>query len=104
MINSIKATIGDIIIFTADERNNTLGEMECEAIKENEIYKMIIKVDADYLKDEKTVYPIRIDPSIEVNYSNNGTGGIQDVTINSSAGSNGSTTILTVGKRNTYGK
>ena len=101
---SIKATIGDIIIFTADERNNTLGEMECEAIKENEIYKMIIKVDADYLKDEKTVYPIRIDPSIEVSYSSDGDGAIQDVTINSNAGSNGSATILTVGKRNTYGK
>lgn len=101
---NIRATIGDIIIFTADERNNTFGQLECEAVKENEIYKMIIKVDADYLKDEKTVYPIRIDPTIEVSYSNNGAGGIQDVTINSSAGSNGSATILTVGKRNTYGK
>ena len=101
---SIRATIGDIIIFTADERNNTFGEMEVETVKEHQSYKMIIKVDADYLKDERTVYPIRIDPSIEVSYSSDGDGAIQDVTINSNAGSNGSATILTVGKRNTYGK
>ena len=72
-----KANIGDIIIFTADERNNTLGELSCIEIKENQIYGLTIHVDAEYLKDEKTVYPIRIDPTLEVT----GTGAIEDVTV-----------------------
>lgn len=72
-----KANIGDIIIFTADERNNTLGELSCIEIKENQIYGLTIHVDAEYLKDEKTVYPIRIDPTLEVT----GTGAIEDVSV-----------------------
>lgn len=72
-----KANIGDIIIFTADERNNTLGELSCEEIKPNYAYLLTIHVDAEYLKDEKTVYPIRIDPTLEVT----GTGAIEDVTV-----------------------
>ncbi|MBQ3599170.1 MAG: DNRLRE domain-containing protein [Clostridia bacterium] len=74
-----KANIGDIIIFTADERNNTLGELSCIEIKENQIYGLTIHVDAEYLKDEKTVYPIRIDPTLEVTDSANAP--IEDVTV-----------------------
>lgn len=99
----IKATLGDIIIFTADERNNAFGRLTHETIRENEEYKLTIHVDADYLRDEATVYPIRIDPTIEINYDNNGTGGIQDVTINSTAGSSGTSGSLFVGKRANYG-
>jgi len=79
---NVKATIGDIIIFTADERNNTFGSMTHTVVKENEIYAMTVHVDAEFLKDPKTVYPIRIDPTIEVNYGNNGAGAILDATIN----------------------
>lgn len=96
----IKATIGDIIIFTADERNNAFGEMTHTTVRDNQEYLMTIHIDAEYLKDEKTVYPIRIDPTIEVT---TGTGAIQDVTLNSLRGSNGSSDVLTVGKRDTYG-
>ncbi len=99
----IKATLGDIIIFTADERNNALGSMTHETVKENEQYIITIHVDADYLKDEKTVYPIRIDPTIEITYDNNGSSAIQDVTINQNSGSSGTSGSLYVGKRNTYG-
>ena len=101
--NEIKATIGDIIIFTADERNNTFGSMTYETITANEEYLMTIHVDADYLKDEKTVYPIRIDPTIEISYENNGAGAIQDVTLNSLQGSSGTSGSIMVGKRETYG-
>ena len=100
---NIKATIGDIIIFTADERNNTFGSMSYETIRENQEYKLTIHVDADYLRDENTAYPIRIDPTIEINYDDNGSGAIQDVTINSEAGSSGSSGSLFVGKREKYG-
>ena len=79
-----KATVGDIIIFTADERNNTFGRMTHETVRENQEYLMTIHVDADYLRSEATAYPIRIDPTIEVT---SGTGAIEDTTINSLRGS-----------------
>ena len=95
--NEIKATIGDIIIFTADERNNTFGSMTYETITAKEEYLMTIHVDADYLKDEKTVYPIRIDPTLEINYDNDDNGdAIEDVTINYLTGSNATSTSLMV--------
>ncbi len=99
----IKATLGDIIIFTADERNNALGSMSHITVRENQQYLITIHIDAEYLRDEKTVYPIRIDPTIEITYDNNGAGAIQDVTVNSTAGSSGSSGSIYVGKRNTYG-
>jgi hypothetical protein len=101
--DNIKATIGDIIIFTADEKNNTMGNLTAQVVKPGQIYLMTIQVDADYLKDEKTVYPIRIDPTIEISYSNNGSGAIEDATINNAAGSAGTSGSLFVGKRETYG-
>lgn len=98
-----RAYLGDIIIFTADERNNTFGSMTAETIRANEEYKLTIHVDADYLKDERTAYPIRIDPTISVNYGASGAGAIEDVTLNSLSGSDGDSWSLTVGKRATYG-
>lgn len=99
----IKATIGDVIIFTADEMNNTYGYMTVETVKEGEEYLLTIHIDEEYLKDEKTVYPIRIDPTVEINYDNNESGGIEDVTINSMSGSNGSSGSLSIGLREKYG-
>ncbi len=100
---TVRATIGDIIIFTADERNNAFGTLTHQTVKENHTYLLTIGVDADYLADEKTVYPIRIDPTIEVNYADDGAGAIEDVTINSNSGSAPNSTSLMVGKRETYG-
>lgn len=100
---NIKAIIGDIIIFTADEKNNTMGRLTSQAVNPGQIYTMTIHVDADYLKDKKTLYPIRIDPTIEISYSKNGAGAIEDATINSSAGSAGTSGSLYIGKRETYG-
>lgn len=100
----IQATIGDIIVFTADERNNTMGSITCETVCANQEYNLTIHLDDEYLADENTIYPIRIDPSIEVNYNNSGAGAIEDVTLNSSTGSDGLSGSLFVGKRQTYGK
>ena len=100
---NIVATIGDIIVFTADERNNCMGSMTHETILENQEYRMTIHLDSEYLQDEKTVYPIRIDPTIEINYTQNGAGAIEDTTINSLQGSSGSSSSLYIGKRATYG-
>lgn len=100
---NIGVSIGDIIIFTADEKNNTFGELKFEPVIENNVYIFTIVLDKDYLLDEKTAYPITIDPTIEINY-NSGPGAIQDVTINSLTGSDGTSGSLFIGKRTTFGK
>ena len=94
-----KANIGDIIIFTADERNNTLGALSCEEIKENQIYRLTIHIDAEYLKDEKTVYPIRIDPTLEITSATT-EGAIEDVTVQTNATYSGTLGILYLGTSN----
>lgn len=99
----IKASIGDIIVFTADERNNTLGSMTAETITEGEAYLLTIRLDADYLQDENTVYPIRIDPTIELTYSGSGAGAIEDVTIIQKGYYYGTAGSLMVGRYETNG-
>ena len=94
----IKASIGDIIIFTADERNNTFGNLHFETVTENEEYAFTIILDEDYLRNEKTAYPITIDPTIEINYDNNGAGAIEDVTINENVTFSGTSGSLYVGR------
>lgn len=95
---NVEATIGDIIVFTADERNNTMGSMTYETVRANQEYTLTIHLDADYLADEDTAYPIRIDPTIEINYDNNGAGAIEDVTINELATFSGTSGSLYVGR------
>lgn len=99
----IKASIGDIIIFTADNRNNTFGQIIPTTIVEKQEYLLTIVVDESFLSDENTVYPIRIDPTVEINYDNNGTGAIEDITISSQASSSGSSGSLYIGLRQSQG-
>ena len=99
----IKAAIGDVIVFTADEKNNTMGMMEAETLKENHSYLLTIVLDAQYLADPNTAYPIRIDPTIDINYDANGSGAIEDVTIYSQVTPDGASTSLFVGLRETRG-
>ena len=97
----IKASIGDILIFTADERNNTFGDLLFDTIVENEEYAFTIILNAEYLKDEKTVYPITIDPTINVKIDDpdyGGTGAIEDVTINENVTFSGTSGSLYVGR------
>jgi len=79
----IKAALGQVIVFTADERNNTFGEMRAQTIKENQIYALTIVLDAAYLADPATAYPIRIDPTVTLTYEADGATAIEDVTIQS---------------------
>ena len=99
----IKAAIGDVIVFTADEKNNTMGTMVAETLKENHSYLLTIVLDAQYLADPNTAYPIRIDPTIDINYDANGSGAIEDVTIYSNVTPDGASTSLFVGLRETRG-
>ena len=100
---AVKAQLGDIIIFTADDRNNTMGDMVAKTVVENQEYLLTILVDPEFLADEKTAYPIRIDPTIDISHENNGDGAIEDVTINSNDGSDGTAYSLSVGLREGYG-
>ena len=97
---AVKATIGDILIFTADERNNALGTLTHETVQDKQAYTLTIHLDDEYLRDENTAYPIRIDPTIEITSA---AGAIEDVTLNSLSGSDGDSWSLTIGKRATYG-
>lgn len=99
---NIEASIGDIIIFTADERNNAFGDIEPKTIVENQEYLLNIVVDADYLADPATTYPIRIDPTVKINY-NYGAGAVEDITISTNTNYSGSYDYLFVGRRQTEG-
>lgn len=98
-----KATLGDIIIFTADERNNAFGSMTYKTVADDQEYIITIHVDDEYLKDERTVYPIRIDPTIEIVYDGVNASAIEDVTLNSLDTSAPNSGSLLVGKRGNYG-
>lgn len=80
---NIQGTIGDIIVFTADERNNTLGQLQAVTVKENGIYLLTIVLEADYLADPNTQYPIRIDPTVSLTYAESGADAIEDVVLQS---------------------
>ena len=55
------------------------------------------------MADPATTYPIRIDPTIEIKYSNNGAGAIEDITISTNTNFSGTYTSLYVGRRSTEG-
>lgn len=96
------ATLGDVIVFTADEKNNRLCEMDYVTLEASQKYLLTIYLDEEYLKDPNTVYPIRIDPTIEITYSNSPSG-IVDVTISENASSSITSGSLYVGKRSSEG-
>lgn len=60
--------------------------MKYRTVAENQEYILTIQLDDSYLRDGKTAYPIRIDPTIEIG-NNASTNGIHDVTLNSNSGS-----------------
>ena len=99
----VKATLSEILIFTADDRNNRVGDMSVETVRANEEYVVTLELDENYLSDPLTAYPLIIDPSIDITYENSGADAIEDATINSAAGTSGSGTTLNVGLRSSYG-
>ena len=100
---NVKAVIGDVIIYTADNKNNMIGTMSSQTVKDNEMYMITIHLDEEFLKNADTAYPIIIDPTIEIN-SSSASSAISDVAIFSEAASDGSSTFLYAGKHSTVGK
>ncbi len=97
------AYLGEIIVFTADEKNNFFGDLEIEEITFREEYRVTVVLDGERLASEQTAYPITIDPEINIIYEESGANALEDATINSLSGTSGSATSLHVGPRNTYG-
>ena len=105
---TVVANIGDIIVFTADNRNNTFGEISYETVTEGSDYILRISLSAGYLSDPDTHYPIYIDPTITVAYNANNSStwnDIEDITVNQNAAADSPSHVtLYAGKgSNTYG-
>lgn len=95
---NVKVSMGDVLVFSADEKNNIFGTYRFTSIVDDAEYMVTIVLDEDYLKNPNTQYPITIDPTLEINYANNGAGAIQDVTINQNTTYGGTSGSLYVGR------
>ncbi|MGM9679891.1 MAG: leucine-rich repeat protein, partial [Eubacteriales bacterium] len=91
---TVCGSLSDIIIFTADERNNTYGEMSVETVVENEQYRLTVRLDDAWLSDANTAYPITIDPSITLTAS----GDIEDIVVGTSTTYSADSGSLYVGR------
>ena len=60
----VKATLGEVIVFSADNKNNTFGKYTIKELEKNSRYKVTVSVDREYLTDPKTKYPVKIDPNL----------------------------------------
>lgn len=77
----VTAMLGDIIIFDANNNRSMDGSITYSMVRENEEYLLTVHVSEDYLSADTTAYPIRIDPTITINYTNSGSGAIEDGTL-----------------------
>lgn len=59
-----KAVIGEIVVFSADNKNNTFGEYTVKEKVKNSLYTVTISVDEEYLTSPDTTYPVTIDPTV----------------------------------------
>ncbi len=59
-----KAVIGEIVVFSADNQNNTFGEYTIKEKVKNSLYIVTINVDKEYLTSPDTTYPVTIDPTV----------------------------------------
>lgn len=60
-------TIGDIIIYDSDN-NISFGNLSFEEIDQNNEYIISVNVDSDFLTSPDTIYPVYVDPTIEIDY------------------------------------
>jgi len=79
-ITSTEVHIGEVIIFDSVGKR-TFGTMRIESIIENQQYLMTIIADKEFLVCEKTVYPVRVDPSVTIQSFTGNTKNILDATL-----------------------
>lgn len=69
--------LGDV--FTSDATGQfSIGTMTSQTITAGQIYRITITADEEFLTDDATVYPVTIDPTLEISSSSSS---IEDVTI-----------------------
>lgn len=61
----VKATLGEVVVFSADNKNNTFGKYKVEELEKNSRYKVTVSVDRECLTDPKTKYPVKINPDLK---------------------------------------
>jgi hypothetical protein len=71
--------LGDVVSFDARGRFS-VGTMTAQTVTAGQIYRLTLTVDEAFLTDPNTVYPVSIDPTLEVS-DNNAAGSIEDVSI-----------------------
>lgn len=65
--DSAVANIGEIIVFDSSQKS-CIGDVSYQTIQENQEYTLTISVHDSFLTDESIVYPVYIDPTIEIDY------------------------------------
>ncbi|MCH5324584.1 MAG: Ig-like domain-containing protein [Eubacterium sp.] len=73
----VQASLGEVIVYSADNKNNTMGEFIVEEQTADSVYTVTVTVDKRYLTDPNTAYPVTIDPSITLTSSSS----IQDIQV-----------------------
>lgn len=61
----VKATLGEVVVFSADNKNNTFGKYKVEELEKNSRYKVTVSVDRECLTDPKTKYPVKINSDLK---------------------------------------
>ncbi len=100
-----KAYIGEVLVLSKDEKHNSFANINISTIKESELYKLTLNITDNYYQDDNVKFPVVIETTIEIVSSINkrSVPGIQDATINSAGGTDGSSGSLYIGKRANYG-
>lgn len=76
----VQIALGDVVAFDARGRFS-VGNMNIETIAMGQEYLLTLSVDAAFLTDARTTYPVSIDPTLTVSDNTHGAGAIEDITI-----------------------
>ena len=68
---NLAATIGDIIVYDSNS-NVSFGHLSFEEINPSNEYIISVNVDSDFLRSSDTIYPVYVDPTIEIDYEHTG--------------------------------
>ncbi|MBQ8827865.1 MAG: RICIN domain-containing protein, partial [Clostridia bacterium] len=75
-----KINLGEIIVYDAVGRPDK-GTLEIETVSEGEEYILTVSANESFLTDLMTVYPVIIDPTLEICDNIQGFGSIEDATV-----------------------
>ena len=76
----MRIDMGEVVAFDARGRFS-VGAMNVTTVAEGQEYLLTLSVDAEFLTDETTTYPVSIDPTLTVSDNTHGAGAIEDITI-----------------------